>query len=87
MPVYRNDLMCGATSLSYDFDLRAGALHLAEGNTCDMTGCTGLFLAIDPDVQWIETFSGKKPDTAYRRLPDGNWEAMPSKSLGPLDAP
>jgi len=75
MAVARMDLVCEVSSLSYDFDKKSGKLIMAESQSVDMAGCTKLFLAIDPNVQWIETFAGTKPDTIYKRMPDGSWDS------------
>lgn len=68
MPYQHKTLMCRVISLNYDFDAKSGRLVVAPGDNCNMTGCTDLFLAIDPRVRVIETFSGDKRDTTYRRL-------------------
>lgn len=74
MPVTRKDLMCEVANLAYDFDSRKGTLNLAPGHCCDMEGCINLFTKIDPDVQFIETYSGEEPDTVYRRK-GNDWES------------
>lgn len=71
MPVQRMDLMCRVQRLSYDFDAKAGALHMEEGDCCDQNGCTALFKAIDPDVKRIEAWSGRVRDIVYVRTTDG----------------
>lgn len=74
--VWRDDLQCVVLSLSYDFVRRVGTLHLAPENCTDMAGAIALFVAIDPDVQRIETFSHPATfDTGYQRTVAG-WQAV-----------
>ena len=40
---------------------------MLDGNNCDMAGCVALFEQIDLEVKEIETFSGNRPDTLYRK--------------------
>jgi hypothetical protein len=74
MPTARWDLMCDVTSLSYDFDKRAGRLNMAPAGSCSMSGLVALFTKIDPDVQRIVTFAGDQPDSMYQRGQEG-WES------------
>lgn len=60
-------LQCHVYALDYDFVTRAGTLHMAGGNCCDMTCCTRMFEAIDPGVVEIRTISGGVDDKIYRR--------------------
>lgn len=69
-PIWRDDVQCDVVSLSYDFSARKGVLHLDEGNCTDMSGCIGIFVAIDPDVRRIDTIAGKITDTVYVRRGD-----------------
>lgn len=72
----RSDLQCDVKSMSYDFETQTGTLHMAEGDNCDMTGCTALFERVDPQVKNIRTFSGAAEDTSYRRAgPLRDWVA------------
>jgi hypothetical protein len=79
---YGGKFMCEVRSIAYDFDRRLGRLYMAEGNCCDMSGCIGFFVGVDPAVRHIETFAGDMPDTVYVRdgdLPAGHrleWTAM-----------
>ena len=45
------------TFLTYDFETRVGTLHLRPGRGTNLTACTELFVAIDPEVECIETGS------------------------------
>lgn len=60
-------LLCEVVSLDYDFREHTGRLYMPEFNCCDMTGCLGVFRGIDPEVALIQTYSGDRPDTIYRR--------------------
>jgi hypothetical protein len=72
-------LKCHVVSLAHDFRSHTGQLHLPDGDCCDMTGCVALFEGIDPQVTAINTYSGDKADTVYRK--EGTeWNALlPSK--------
>ena len=72
-------LKCDVVSLVYDFRSHTGQLNLPDGDCCDMSGCLALFEAIDPKVTAINTHSGDKADTVYRK--EGTeWKAfLPSK--------
>lgn len=72
--VFRDDLQCSVSNLSYDFTTRTGYLNMPDGVCTDMSGCIRLFEKIDPDVRTIRTFAGNEEDTAYHRT-DGVWEA------------
>jgi hypothetical protein len=74
MPTARPDLMCYVTSLSYNFDERSGRLDMAPLGSCSVAGLAALFVAIDPNVERIETFAGGVFDGMYRRGPEG-WES------------
>jgi hypothetical protein len=74
MPTARWDLMCDVISLSYDFDKRTGRLNMAPAGSCSMSGLTALFIAIDPNVERIETFAGDVLDGMYKRGPT-DWES------------
>lgn len=71
-------LMCDVVSLSYDFRSHTGQLYLPDGSCCDMRGCVALFEAIDPKVTAINTHSGDKADTAYRKK-GTEWKALLSR--------
>jgi hypothetical protein len=78
--VFHTGLQCRVIGVSYDYGQRLGRLDMPPVNCCDMSGCLGLFLAIDPDCAKIETFTGGKPDTAYVRRPAG-WEAIDPRGV------
>lgn len=71
---YDERLMCEVISLSYDFGTQTAELYLPATNCCDMTGCVELFEAIDPKVVAINTHSGDRIDTAYRKA-GAEWKA------------
>lgn len=75
MPAPRADLRCDVVQLSYDFDKRVGRLDIAANQACDLGGCSRLFEAIDPHVEYVEVFSGGKSDGIYRRGPHG-WDSV-----------
>ncbi len=60
-------LKCHVVSLTYDFRSQTGQVYLLDGDCCDMTGCVALFQGIDPKVTAIDTYSGDKADTVYRK--------------------
>lgn len=68
-------LGCEVVSLTYDFCSGTGELFLPDRNCCDMTGCVKMFESIDPQVSTIKTYSGDKPDTAYRKE-GAEWKAL-----------
>jgi hypothetical protein len=67
-------LVCGVERLEYDFSARTGKLWLPGSQCCDMSGCIGLFTAIDHRVRRIETFNADGPDTFYLKV-EGTWFA------------
>jgi hypothetical protein len=71
-------LGCAPLELTYDFQTAAGQLFMADGHCCDMQGCIGVFLAIDPHVSAIATFSGIDKDTVYTRYGE-RWEAASAR--------
>jgi hypothetical protein len=72
-----NRLMCNVVSLAYDFTKHTGQIHLLAGDFCDMSGCVAVFEGIDPKVTAIDTFSGERVDTKYRKE-GGGWIAFKS---------
>ena len=46
----------------------------------DMTGCVRLFLAIDPKAWAIQTYSGGRKDTSYRKNNRGGWRLAEKSS-------
>lgn len=73
--VFRSDLLCEVSGLSYDFKTLTGALRMSSWNCCDMSACIALFEGIDAGVKRIYTFAGDKPDTIYARSARG-WRAF-----------
>ena len=73
---YRHDkrFQCEVLRLSYDFGSRAGIAEFAEDNCSDMDGAIKVFSAIDPEVINIQTYSGEKKDTLYRKI-KGEWHS------------
>jgi hypothetical protein len=73
-------LKCHVVSLAYDCCSHTGQLYLLDGDCCDMTGCVALFKGIDPKVTAINTYSGDKADTVYRK--EGTeWKALLPSNL------
>jgi hypothetical protein len=64
---WSDELVSPVDGLTYDFNNHTGRLDMPRGCNCDMGGCVDLFQRIDPHVKLIETYSGSKPDTVYRR--------------------
>lgn len=75
MPMQHHDLQCEVLRLAYDYDAKAGELHMEEDNCCHAPACVELFERIDPDVKIIRTFAGAVPDTIYARDRSGKWAA------------
>jgi hypothetical protein len=73
--VFDERLMCHVVSLAYDFRSHTGKVYLADGECCDMSGCVALFERIDPKVTAVETFSGDRADTVYRKA-GKEWNAI-----------
>lgn len=73
-PIYHPEFQCSVFGLSYDFVAKQGALHMAEGNACDMDGCIAVFHRIDPSVKAIQTMAGEARDTSFR-LVGKEWKA------------
>jgi hypothetical protein len=73
--LYDPRLMCRVHSLAYYARGRIGTLYLADGDCCDMAGWIALFESIAPEVEVIQTYSGRRPDTRYCRREDG-WHAI-----------
>jgi hypothetical protein len=73
--VFRSDVGCCVEQLAYDFRSRRGRLQMPTLNSCRMYGCMALFLAIDKNVERIETFVGEKHDRTYMLI-DGEWKSF-----------
>ena len=71
---FREDVQCFVDRLTYDFVDRVGVIELPDRSCTDMAGCIRLFSRIDPDVKIIQTVSGGKPDTQYRRC-NREWQS------------
>jgi hypothetical protein len=67
-----SELQCKVTGLSYNPKKRVGRLDLTAGGCCDMSACIAAFERIDKNVQRIETYSGSRPDSVYKRK-FGKW--------------
>ena len=74
-------LMCHLERLEYDTKAKIGALWLADGSCTDMGGAIAVFERIDPGVQAIMTFAGRRRDTAYHRTSDGSWRAVVGSTI------
>lgn len=73
--VFHDGVQCFVRTLHYDFKKRVGQLILEDGSCTDMSGCTGLFEKIDPNVQAIQTIAGGRKDTSYV-VRHGKWHAV-----------
>jgi hypothetical protein len=65
------------TFLTYDFETRVGTLHLRPGRETNLKACTELFVAIDPEVECIETRVGNSRSTTYVRTGNGWLSVLP----------
>ncbi len=65
------------TFLTYDFERRVGTLQLRSGRGTNLTACTELFVAIDPEVECIETKAGNSRSTTYVRTENGWLSVLP----------
>ena len=65
------------TFLTYDFERRVGTLQLKPGRGTNLKACTELFVAIDPDVECIETRAGNSRSTTYVRTGNGWLSVLP----------
>lgn len=74
--IFHPKLVCRVYELRYDFAHRRGTLYFPANNCCDMGGAIQMFSAIDPGVEVIETYAGRRLDTTYRLSEDG-WQAIP----------
>jgi hypothetical protein len=73
---FHPDMQCFVAEIRYDFLQRVGTVVIEDGGCTDMGGCTSFFEQIDPTVRFIQTYSGGRPDTAYRRNVVDQWEAF-----------
>lgn len=71
---FNDELQCFAVGVVYDFKSKVGHLYIEDGGCCDMAGCISIFTRIDKNVHAIETFSGARQDTAYRKTGD-DWRS------------
>lgn len=70
---------CEVEHISVDFNHKTGAVHVAEGQMPDMMGTVRCFMAINEDINRIETYVDGTPDTVYLYIPAVNkWQAFPS---------
>lgn len=64
--------MCFIVSMAYDYETRIGQLILAPEGCTDMTGAIGVFLAVDPNVERVETIGTPEcQSTTYQRTTYG----------------
>ena len=69
-------LESSVVGIEYNFVNRSARLYMEKGCCCDMTACINFFRQIDPEVSFIRTIAGIVDDTSYRRLADGQWQAL-----------
>jgi hypothetical protein len=75
--VHQVDLSTNVRRIEYDFEMRAGFLHMSLGCCTDMSGCIRLFQRIDPNIRVIYTLSGSVEDVAYyREQGTDRWRAI-----------
>ena len=78
--IWRDDLVCHYIGHDYSTQSKSGNIYLAEYECCHMPGVIGFFENIDEKVNFIQSWSGDKIDTAYARS-DAGWKAyMPAKT-------
>lgn len=69
---------CKVEHISVDFNHNFGALYTSEGQMPDMMGTIRSFLAINEDINRIETYVDGVPDTVYLYFEEINkWQAFP----------
>jgi hypothetical protein len=73
---FHPDLQCFVAEIRYDFNQKFGTVVIDDSGCTDMGGCIAFFKRIDPDVRFIQTYSGNRPDTAYRKNAMDQWEAI-----------
>jgi hypothetical protein len=79
MTGYQHDaLQCEVLKIEVDYKRCEAWLYMAEGDCCDMGGCTELFTALHPGVIRIFTRSGDNPDTLYQKI-DREWRAFAAR--------
>jgi hypothetical protein len=81
--VYRDDLHCRVTVLTYDFCSRIGKLHIDVRDCCDARRLLKLFHDIDPDVAQVNVLAGcarGRRDRAYVWM-HGRWLAYDGYGL------
>jgi hypothetical protein len=69
--IYRPDLACQVTVLSYDFCSRIGKLRIDGRDHCDGRAALALFHAIDPAVAQVCVLAGDergRQDRTYIRI-------------------
>jgi hypothetical protein len=72
--VYRSDLSCRVTHLTYDFCNRMGKLNIDARDHCDARVLVSLFRGIDADVPQISVLSADGGrDRIYLRA-GGRWD-------------
>lgn len=68
---------CEVEHISIDFNHKTGAVHVSEGQMPDMMGTVRSFLAINENINRIETYVDGAPDTVYLYIPAVNkWQAF-----------
>lgn len=68
---------CEVEHISIDFNHKTGAVHVSEGQMPDMMGTVRSFLAINENINRIETYVDGTPDTVYLYIPAVNkWQAF-----------
>ena len=67
---------CPVRGLSCDFENMRGRLDMPPHCCCDMEACIKLFLRIDPEINYIETFADGVADTIYQRNGLGQWRSL-----------
>jgi hypothetical protein len=77
-------LGCTPYEVHYDFKERHGTLIMGERNCTDMGACIRLFRAIDPKVEFIQTYADEEIDTGYLRHEDDTWSALPHTHPGQM---
>lgn len=74
---FHPELQCFVVEIRYDFAQKFGTVVISHSGCTDMGGCTAFFERIDPTVRCIQTYSGNRADTVYRRNAVDQWEAVP----------
>lgn len=73
--------------LSYNFHKHAASLVVDWGHCGDMGETIRFFEQFDPEVKFIQTWSGSNIDTVYWKDGEGTWKAGRKGRTGQVNPP